>query len=438
MFKCKKFLCCVASSMFAFSPAVLSRASCGEVQSAAKCAEEASLEKYFKAKIEDYISSKNLSEEEIKEVKNSISECMDFYGKNSKLRLSHFGYPANMCLKSELFNFFKFIEKDAYLANNCGDVNEEGNYQMDSKKIERDILKLFAQKFGIEDNYWGYITSGGSESNQWGINAAFKKHPDGTLYFCEAAHYSVYKNSEFYKRKVIPQISDTNDAIDCDILLKEIEKDYEETKSPANIILTWGTTKCGCCDDVKRITDYLISKNIPYFVHVDAALFGGIPNNQLDAPVISNVGDLHIDSISVSLHKYIGLPMVKSVLLSTGSFFGNHIDYIGQTDSTTCGSRDIMPFSTRQQVIDILKHSDPEDYRKNIIFFENVLRKNNVKYVKNEKSNIFVVNAPSEEICRKYQLSCFKDKSGGERAHIIIFPYQTEEAMQNLANDLKK
>ena len=130
--------------------------------------------------------------------------------------------------------------------------------------------------------------------------------------------------------------------------------------------------------------------------------------------------------------------MVISVLLSTGSFFGNHIDYIGQTDSTTCGSRDIMPFSTRQQVVDILKHSDPEDYRKNIIFFENALRKNNVKYVKNEKSNIFIVDAPSEEICRKYQLSCFQDKSGNERAHIIIFPYQTKEAIENLANDLKK
>lgn len=437
MFKGKRIICCVAFSAVVFGT-VLSSYACGSnVQGAGSHGGGVNFEEYFQAKIKDYISSEKLSKEEIKEVKDSISECMAFYSRNSKLRLSHFGYPANMCSKSELFNFFRFIEKDAFLANNCGDVNEEGNYQMDSKKIERDILRLFAQKFGIEDNYWGYITSGGSESNQWGINAAFKKYPQGTLYFCEAAHYSIYKNSEFYKRKVIPQISDTNDAIDCDILLREIEKDYEKTKSPANIILTWGTTKCGCCDDVKKITDYLIAKNIPYFVHVDAALFGGIPNNQLDAPIISDIGDLHIDSISVSLHKYIGLPTVKSVLLSTGAFFGNHIDYIGQTDSTTCGSRDIMPFSTRQQVIDVLKHSDPEDYRKNIIFFENVLRKNNVDYVKNEKSNIFIVNAPSEQICKKYQLSCFKDKSGNERAHIIIFPYQTREAMQNLADDLK-
>lgn len=62
MFECKKFLCCVASSMFALSPVVLSHAYCGDAPSAAKCAEEMNLEKYFRAKIQDYISSKNLSE----------------------------------------------------------------------------------------------------------------------------------------------------------------------------------------------------------------------------------------------------------------------------------------------------------------------------------------------------------------------------------------
>ena len=50
MFECKKFLCCVASSMFALIPVVLSHAYCGDAPSAAKCAEEMNLEKYFRAK----------------------------------------------------------------------------------------------------------------------------------------------------------------------------------------------------------------------------------------------------------------------------------------------------------------------------------------------------------------------------------------------------
>lgn len=396
------------------------------------------LQHSFTLQIRDYINSWNLSKEDVNKIKNDIDECIEFYNKSMQLRESHFGYPANMSQRSPLVDAFRFIEAYGYLANNCGDVNETGNYQMDSKKIERDILKIFAEKFGIEDKYWGYITSGGSESNQWAINTSFKKNPNGILYFCESAHYSIYKNSESLERRIIPQVSDTDESIDCSALFEEIEKNYNENKSPANIILTWGTTKYGSCDNIKKITDFLISKGIPYYVHVDAALFGGIPNNQLDAPIISNIKELNIDSISVSLHKYLGVPTVKSVLLSTGgTSFGNHVDYIGQTDSTTSGSRDIMPFSTRQQVIDVLHHSDPEDYRKNINFFIECLESKNVNYIRDGKSNTFVIDAPSEEICKKYQLSCFKDKLGNNKAHIIIFPYQNQESIKNLVNDIK-
>mgnify|MGYP004523751827 CR=1 FL=1 len=387
-------------------------------------------------KIKDYVSSRNLDKTQIKELEDSVMECLNFYKKNEELRKSHFGYPANMVLRSPVVDFFRYIEASGFLANNCGDVFEVGNYQMDSKKIEQDILAKFAEKFGMGDKYWGYVTSGGSESNAWAINTAFKKNPDGILYYCEAAHYSISKNAEGRRQQVIPQVSDSSEAINCDILLSEIKKNYEESKAPANIILSWGTTRFGSCDDVKRITDFLISEGIPYYVHVDAAMFGGIPSNQEDAPIITDVNDLHIDSICVSLHKYIGVPVVKSVLLSTGPSYGNMVEYIGQTDSTTCGSRDIMPFSMRQQVIDMLDNSDPKDYISNIKFFEELLSERNIPFIRDGKSNTFVINAPSEEICKKYQLSCFSDKSGNPKAHIIIFPYQSREAITNLANDL--
>lgn len=391
--------------------------------------------KLWVLKIKDYVSSKGLNEDEVKALENAAIECLDFFQKNKELRKSHFGYPANMVLRSPAVDFFRLIETNGFLSNNCGDVFESGNYQMDSKKIERDILKLFAEKFGLK-KYWGYLTSGGSESNAWAINTAFKKNPEGILYYCEAAHYSIPKNAEIYRHQVISQVSDTSESINCDVLLKEIEKNYRETGRPANIILSWGTTKFGSCDDIKRITDFLIKNEIPYYVHVDAAMFGGIPVNQIDAPIITNVDDLHIDSISVSLHKYIGVPVVKSVLLSTGSSYGSMIDYIGQTDSTTCGSRDIMPFSMRQQVIDILHHSNPEDYIRNVRFFEGLLKERKVPYIRDGKSNTFVIDAPDKELCKKYQLSCFIDKNGNSKAHIIIFPYQSREAINKLADDL--
>ena len=116
------------------------------------------LKNFFDSKIEEYINFLGSNHEDIQENKNSLIECIDFYIKNFSLRERHFGYPANMCKRTALVNIFSSIEKEGFLANNCGDVNESGNYRMDSKEIERDILKLFAEKFGIQDNYWGYIT----------------------------------------------------------------------------------------------------------------------------------------------------------------------------------------------------------------------------------------------------------------------------------------
>ena len=110
------------------------------------------LKKFFNSKIDEYINFFGKNSEDIQVNKSSLIECIDFYIKNFSLRERHFGYPANMCKRTALVNIFRSIEKNGFLANNCGDVNESGNYRMDSKEIERDILKLFAEKFGIEDN----------------------------------------------------------------------------------------------------------------------------------------------------------------------------------------------------------------------------------------------------------------------------------------------
>ncbi len=166
-------------------------------------------------------------------------------------------------------------------------------------------------------------------------------------------------------------------------------------------------------------------------------MYGGIPRNQIDAPVIQDVDDLNVNSISVSLHKYIGYPLVKSVVLSSHIPDGEHIPYIDQKDTTTSGSRDIMPFSMRQQIIDVLEHSHPEDYIRNIKYFESLLNENSVLFYRGNKSNTFVFNAVDKAISTEYQLCEFADKDGMKKMHVIIFPYHTRESMRSLVNALK-
>lgn len=385
-----------------------------------------------------YIDEYSLSPEQITMLKQQCVECEKFYQNNLKQRDYHFGYPANMLVRTPLYYVFSEYERYGFLANNCGDTFEKGNYAMDSKDIEQSILRMFAEKFGIDTStYWGYITSGGSESNAWGISRGFQLYPNGVLYYCESAHYSIRKYASGHRSICIPQVSAIDESINCNILLEMIRVNPE----PVILILTWGSTKFGSCDDIVRIVQMLKKEQREYYLHVDAALYGGIPNNQREAPVISQIDKMGIHSISVSLHKYIGVPSVKSVLLSIQKPEAEVISYIGMEDSTTAGSRDILPFSTRQQVFDVLKLSKPEEYRKNIVLFENLLKENGIPYIRSGKGNIFVLDKPAESICKKYQLSTFDICNGGikeQKAHIIIFPYQSEETICELIRDLRE
>ena len=77
----------------------------------------------------------------------------------------------------------------------------------------------------------------------------------------------------------------------------------------------------------------------------------------------------------------------------------------------------------------------PEEYNKNIKFFEKLLKEHNIAFSREESSNIFVIDQPSEFIYSKYQLSNFEDE-GVQKSHIIIFPSHKQSIMVELANDL--
>ncbi|KAK6782453.1 hypothetical protein RDI58_020249 [Solanum bulbocastanum] len=53
-----------------------------------------------------------------------------------------------------------------YSLNNCGDPFTQSPVDFHSKDFEVAVLDWFAQLWEIEkDEYWGYITSGGTEGN---------------------------------------------------------------------------------------------------------------------------------------------------------------------------------------------------------------------------------------------------------------------------------
>jgi len=390
---------------------------------------------------------------------------------------THFGYPMNLSKRSFLVDFFRIMESLDVNQNNFGDIMDisdivvendmlktsRNNYALDIKSLEWDVVRLVAENLGIpeqprlvemlknqakyKDGFWGYVTSGGSESNLWGILQGFTEYPDGVLYFCEAAHYSISKAAKSRNCQVISQKSADDESIDDVALLEAIKTNWFNLRKPAIIVLTFGTTKFGSVDDVALIKKQLVELQIPHYLHVDAALYGGIPKNQTNAPKIGSLDMWGYDSVAISMHKYIGYPIAKGVLISAERPAGRFVDYVGQEDNTVLGSRDAHGFSLRQQVMEVFHHTEPNEYFESIQSFSDMLASAKVKFTQWSdgecKGNIFVFKVDKavkgyQEICKRWQLSEFVGKDGFSRIHVVIFPSHSNENLQLLADDLSK
>lgn len=354
------------------------------------------------------------------------------------------GYPANYADKSPDVLLAEMLDDKIGFANNCGPTNATGNYKMDSKRIEKQILEKVASNLGLtygnkSGDYAGYIGTGGTEGNAFGIKTGLSKYNyDAIVYYSNQAHYSIEKNlDKNIIREVISSLPDGQ--INFKELLVKCIYNYKKYNKPAVIILTQGTTVLGAVDNIELIEKMLKLNNIPYYMHVDAAQYGGIPKNSINAPVI-DYSKLDVDSISISLHKYFGCSEAHGVILYKSDLEKNknYISYIGQFDTTICGSRSIRPFSTYCRVNDIL-NSDKNDYIENINFFEELLIENGIEYKLfkdgNIKGNTFLLPKPSQEICEYYQLAeeIYDNK---EYVHVIIFPYHNKEVLRKFVNEL--
>ena len=293
-------------------------------------------------------------EDFITEDSETLVEAETFKSNFNALRNHFFGYPGNLTDDSPLVRQLRYLEAELYYVNNAGDPFENSYGSLDGKIYERKVLELFFKRFDLNPKTsWGYITTGGSESNLWGILNGFRKYPKGRFYFCEAAHYSVQKAVMNGDNPVFPftKISTTSkntDAINVTELIKSIKDNFIQNNEIPILLLTWGSTKFGSIDDIKVITQKLLDLNIEYY--------------------------LHAHSLSISFHKFFGVPDINSVLLSYEKPSGLNIAYLRQHDTTLSGSRTFSIFSAYQRIKEVLERSPVDLYRKNILAFETLVK----------------------------------------------------------------
>ena len=342
------------------------------------------------------------------------------------------GYPANFDYDySFLYDFFK------YSINNIGDPLSDGPYKVKAHSFEKEVIEYFADVTGIENNnFWGYVTNGGTEGNMYGLYVAREMYPDSIVYYSREAHYSIPKILKLLKMPSISINTDESGSMCLDDLKTSLA--INRTKTPI-IMATIGTTMKGAIDplgDIKKMLNEFAF--LDYYLHCDAALSGGLLPFVDGAPEFGLASGVH--SLSISGHKMFGCPMPCGIVLARKDYvdrIGRSIEYIGAIDTTLSGSRN--GHSTLLLWYSIQKHG-LEGHKKmakqcleNAKFLVKQLVDKNIEAWANDYSITVLIPKPSQVLIDRWQLA-----TQGDLAHIITMPHVTKELLEIFVKELKE
>ncbi len=339
------------------------------------------------------------------------------------------GYPTNQTYEySDLSDFLN------YSINNVGDPFHESNYRSNSHAFEREVVGRFAGLMRIDpEDAWGYVTSGGTEGNMYGLYLARELFPNAIFYFSEETHYSVLKNVRVLNARHIMIRRQDNGEIDYDDLYEMIRVNRDV---PVVIMANVGTTMRGAVDDIPRVMAMLSDLAITNsYIHTDAALSGMIlPFVDDPQPFGFDVG---IDSVSVSGHKMIGAPLPCGVVLTKRPYVervGRAIEYVGVQDTTLSGSRNAF---TPLMLWQAFARYGDEGFRKLVAGSLDIaayavaqFNEHGIPAWRHRNSITVVFPRPAPEVFAKWQMA-----PEGDITHIITMPHVTREMVDELVAD---
>ena len=339
------------------------------------------------------------------------------------------GYPTNQHFDYSLL--YPFLE---FSINNVGDPFHDSNYRVNSHEIEREVIATFANLMHLSpDETWGYVTSGGTEGNMYGLYMAREMFPEGVVYFSQDTHYSVRKNLRVLNYRNIMIRSLDNGEIDYEDLRETIRINRH---LPVVVMANIGTTMKGAVDNLDKIReifdDLAISSS---YIHADAALSGMIlPFVDDPQPYGFDAG---IDSVAISGHKMIGSPLPCGVVLTKSDYVGRvarSIEYVGAMDTTLSGSRNaVTPLmlwyafeqhglegfrGIVQEALDVAQYAVEE------------FNANGIAAWRNKNSITVVIPRPSDTVVNKWQMAPYENV-----AHIITVPNVTRDKIDEAVAD---
>lgn len=340
------------------------------------------------------------------------------------------GYPV-----SKDFDYSPLIPFLQYPLNNLGDPFVDSTYGVDSREMEKEVVQFFAELFRAQpDNWWGYVTNGGSEGNLYGLYLARELYPKAMVYYSESTHYSVQKNLHLLNMPNIAVRSLANGEIDYDDLQHALRMNRH---IPVVILANTGTTMTEARDDVSRIKTILKDLAIHnHYIHVDGALSGSY-SAFIDPRPAFDFAD-GADSIAISGHKFFGSPIPCGVVIvkkTNRDRIARSIDYIGSIDTTITGSRNglsplFLWYTIKKLGIEGLRKRAQHSLEI-AAYAEQKLNEAGIGAWRNINSITVVFPEPCDAVKEKWQLA-----SEQGHAHIICMPNVTRVQIDEVVAEI--
>lgn len=347
-----------------------------------------------------------------------------------KARDDFLGYPV-----AKDFDYSYLADFLRLPLNNLGDPFTDSTWRVDSRAMERDVVQFFAELMRApKDDWWGYVTNGGSESNLYGLYLARELYPQGIVYFSEETHYSVSKNLHLLNMRHIMIRAQASGEIDYDDLYETLKLHRDV---PPIIFANIGTTMTEGKDDIAKIRAMLEKLAIhQYYIHSDAALCGPVAPF-LDPRPPFDFAD-GADSIAISGHKFIGSPVPCGIVLARKRHvdrIARSIAYIGCLDTTVTGSRNGL---TPIILAAALQRFGKDGLRKRVTeslelaeYTEKQLRETGIAAWRNPNALTVVFPAVPDAVKQRWQLATARGQS-----HVITVPGVTRETIDRFIEDL--
>ncbi len=339
------------------------------------------------------------------------------------------GYPVN-----QNFDYSALLPFLRYSANNVGDPFHGSNFQINSHEMEREVVGRFSDLMRIpREDAWGYVTSGGSEGNMYGLYMAREIFPDGVFYFSQDTHYSVLKILRILKARHIMVKSQKNGEVDYDDLYEMVRIHRD---APVIFMANVGTTMKGAIDDISKMRGILDDLAVTdSYIHADAALSGMILPF-VDDPQLYGF-DAGVDSVAVSGHKMIGSPVPCGIALTKRAYvnrISRSIEYVGVLDTTLSGSRSaftpiMLWYAFQLHGLDGFKRMVQQSLEV-AEYAVNRFNDSGIPAWRHKNSITVVFPKPSEEIIHKWQLASYENI-----AHVITMPHITREVVDAVVDD---